>query len=493
MKKISLLLGTALVTLSASANRPKNIIYILADDLGYGDLSCLGQDKFETPNIDRLASEGLLFTQHYAGSTVSAPSRSTLLTGQHTGHTYIRGNRELPNNQEGQQPIADQVNLISEMLKDGGYTTGCFGKWGLGYPGSEGDPTKQGFDEFYGYNCQREAHRYYPTHLWHNEKRVILDGNKNQAMGDYAPDLIQHRALQFIESNSKKPFFLYLAYLLPHAEIIAPQDSILARFTSKFEEIPFKAPTGGDYDENFMVEKYSSQDKPYAHFAAMVTRLDMYVGQVVAQLELLGIADETVIFFTSDNGPHQAGGANPDFFNSSGPFRGYKRDLYEGGIRVPLVAWSPGYFRAGVSSEHICAMWDMMSTFSEIANLKVQPKGDGISILPTLTGNGKQKEHQYLYWEFHQQKGKIALRMGNWKGVIRNVTTDENSRLELYDLSNDIHEDRDIASNHPDITKIIRLKMREAHTTSPIFKFKILDFRYLLREDFGTQHQYRDN
>ena len=474
MKKIPLIIGSLGLSLSAAGSEPKNVIYILADDLGYGDLSCLGQDKFETPNIDKLAKEGVLFTQHYAGSTVSAPSRSVLLTGLHTGHTYIRGNRELPNGKEGQMAIADHVYMLPEMFKDGGYTTGCFGKWGLGYPGSEGSPTNQGFDSFYGYNCQREAHRYYPTHLRDGDEKVILEGNKSRETNDYAPDLIHGKALEFIDNNSNDPFFLYLSYVLPHAEILAPQDSILAKFIGKFEEVPFKAKERCDYGEDMIPYAYCSQEEPYAHFAAMVTRLDIYVGQIVTLLEELGIADQTVIFFSSDNGPHQEAGANPDFFKSNGPFRGYKRDLYEGGIRVPLIAWSPGYIQQGLKSDHICAMWDMMPTLSEMISVELPAKGDGISILPTLTGDGRQREHDQLYWEFHEKKGRIAIRMGDWKGVIRDVRRNRSARLELYNLSTDIHEDMDIAAEHPKVVEEILERMKRSHEASQLFKFNII-------------------
>lgn len=474
-KSTWLFAGLSMVAATSCAEEePKNVIYILADDLGFGDLSILGQTKFETPNIDRLAREGVLFTQHYAGSTVSAPSRSVLMTGQHTGHTCIRGNREQPGDQEGQEPIADEEFLMPELFKQAGYATACFGKWGLGYPSSEGDPLHQGFDRFYGYNCQREAHRYYPLHLWDDDKKILLEGNRNFECRDYAPDLTHAKAMEFIEQNSDKPMFLFLSYVLPHAEMLAPDDEILARFAGKFNEEPYKAQPGGDYGEGMSIKEYCSQDQPYAHFAAMVTRFDTYVGELMAKLEEEGIADKTIIFFSSDNGPHQEGGANPAYFNSNGPFKGGKRDLYEGGIRTPLIAWAPGYIREGVRSDHLCAMWDMMPTFAEILGMELPGKCDGISILPTLTGRGEQQQHTHLYWEFHEQNGKIAIRMGNWKGVIRNVLTDPQARLELYDLTTDIHEDHNLAEDYPRVVEEIIRRMKESRTPSEIFEFDIV-------------------
>lgn len=471
--KLFLLSAIGLSNSLFAAQKPMNVIYILADDLGYGDLSCLGQTKFSTPNIDKLAQEGMLFTQHYSGSTVSAPSRSCLMTGQHTGHTYIRGNKEIEG-AEGQEPLMADSYILPKMFKQSGYATGCFGKWGLGFPGSTGDPMNQGFDNFYGYNCQREAHRYYPNHLWKNREKVVLSENAKFNLVQYAPDLIHSEALKFITDNKLQPFFAYLSYTIPHAEILAPDDEILAQFKGKFEEKPFKARVGGEYNESMQVKEYCSQAQPYANFAAMVTRLDRQVGEIVAKLKELGLDKNTIIFFSSDNGPHQEGGANPDFFKSYGPFKGVKRDLYEGGIRLPLIAWAPGKVKSGVKSNQTCAMWDMMPTLAGITGVKLSKnvQTDGISILPTLTGKGKQKQHKFLYWEFHEQGGKIAVRKGDWKLIIQKVLVSKDAEPELYNLAKDIHEDNNVAKQHPELVKELLQIMKNSHVDSKIFQFE---------------------
>jgi arylsulfatase A-like enzyme len=309
-----------------------NIIYILADDLGYGDLSCYGQQLFRTPNIDKLAAEGMLFTQHYSGATVCAPSRSALMTGLHTGHTPIRGNKEIK--PEGQHPIPDSLMTLPKILQAEGYTTGGFGKWGLGFPGSEGEPNNQGFDYFYGYNCQRLAHHYYPRHLWRNDQVDSLEENFGSAKGSYAPDLIQDEALSFIDTHKKGPFFLFYAAVAPHAELVAPDD-YMEKFRGKLE--PEKKYDGHDEEPEYREGRYESQQEPHAAFAAMITHLDDRVGELVTRLDDLGIAENTLVIFTSDNGPHKEGGADPDYFDSNGVYKGYKRDLYEGGIRVPML------------------------------------------------------------------------------------------------------------------------------------------------------------
>ncbi len=446
-----------------AVEKPMNVIYILADDLGYGDLSCLGQTKFSTPNIDKLAAEGMLFTQHYSGSTVSAPSRSCLMTGQHTGHTPIRGNREMAI--EGQEPLPANSFTLPEMFKLAGYTTGMFGKWGLGFPGSEGDPMKQGFDNFFGYNCQRQAHRHYPPHLWKNSEKIMLQSNANKQQGEYAPQLIHAEALKFITANKSKPFFAYLSYTVPHADIIAPDDALFEQFKGRFTEAAFV--------NTEKAKGYISQPYPYATFATMVTRLDQQVGEVVAKLKELGLDKNTIIFFSSDNGPHQEGGANPDFFKSYGPFKGVKRDLYEGGIRLPLIVYAPGTVKTGIKSNQVCAMWDMMPTLASVAGVKLPKnlKTDGISILPSLTGKGKQKQHEFLYWEFHEQGGKMAVRKGDWKLVVLNVLKNKKPEPELYNLASDIHEDNNVAAQHPELVKEMLQLMKNARVDSEIFKF----------------------
>ncbi len=445
---------------------PPNIIYILADDLGYGDLSCLGQEKFTTPHIDALKAKGMFFAQHYSGSTVCAPSRSALMTGQHTGHTFVRGNQEVQ--PEGQCPLPDGELLLPEMLKAAGYVSGAFGKWGLGFPGSEGDPLNQGFDVFYGYNCQRLGHHYYPYHLWDNDKKVMLDANAGDAKGTYAPELIHERTLKFIEDNRDQPFFCYVASIIPHAELAAPE-KYMKQFRGRFPEpSPYK---GYDEGEKFRTGPYQSQAKPRTAFAAMVTLLDDQVGEIVAKTEELGIADRTLIIFTSDNGAHREGGADPDFFDSNGQYRGHKRDLYEGGVHVPMIAYWPGRVAAGSTSDHISAFWDMAPTFTELAGVPTPGTIDGISIAPTLLGRSGQRKHEYLYWEFHERGGRVAVRMGQWKAVRYNVLNNPNGPVELYDLSKDPGEQHDIAGEYPEIAERLCVILGSARSESEIFRF----------------------
>jgi arylsulfatase A-like enzyme len=467
--RISLAICTsaALVSLAQISKKEPlpNIVYILADDLGYGDLSCYGQQKFSTPNIDRLAREGMLFTQHYTGCTVSAPSRSCLMTGLHTGHTPIRGNKEWK--PEGQWPLPAVSYTIAEMLKTKGYTTGAFGKWGLGFIDTEGDPDSQGFDEFYGYNCQSLAHNYYPDHLWHNHEKVLLHDNDNGKTGAYSADLIHKAALEFLETNKNKPFFLFYPTTIPHAELFAKEE-YMKMFRGKFN--PEKSFKGIDNGPTFRLGPYGSQPDAHAAFAAMVKELDDYVGELIAKLTELGLEKNTIVIFASDNGPHLEGGADPDYFNSNGPLKGYKRDMYEGGIRTPMLVRWPGKIKAGSESDHVSAFWDILPTFAEIAGAE-NPEGiDGISFLPSLLGK-KQKQHEYLYWEFHEQGGKIAVRMGNWKAVKLNIDKTPQGVTELYNLSTDIGETNNIALANPEIVKKMEEIMKQAHTPSEIFPF----------------------
>lgn len=443
------------------AETPMNVIYILADDLGYGDLGCYGQQKIFTPHIDRMAAEGMQFMQHYAGCTVSAPSRCALMTGLHTGHTQIRGNKEIK--PEGQQPMEAGTYTLGQLMKDAGYTTGIFGKWGLGAVGSESVPTKMGFDTFFGYNCQRQAHSYYPDHLWHNEQRVDFPENENYGRKTYSQDLIHKQAKEFIRANKAKPFFAMLTYTLPHAELNLPHDSIYQIYENAFEEVPYDIPVGKGY--------YPSA-KPYASFAAMVSRLDLYVGEIMAELKELGIDQNTIVIFTSDNGPHREGGANPDYFNSYGPLRGVKRDMYEGGIRVPMIAWCPGMIPGGVRSDHISAFWDIMPTLGELTQTQLKAEVDGLSILPTLRGNKGQKQHDYLYWEFHEGGGKQAVRKDNWKLIRLFVNQPDKTALELYNLSSDLNEKTNVAAEHPEKVAEMEKLLDQAHTKSDIFPFR---------------------
>jgi arylsulfatase A-like enzyme len=437
------------------SNAQPNIIFILADDLGYGDVGCFGQKLIQTPNLDAMAKQGMRFTQFYAGTSVCAPSRSAFMTGQHTGHTPIRGNRSVQ--PEGQWPIPDSAITVAEIMKKGGYVTGDFGKWGLGPVASSGDPIKQGFDKFYGYNCQSKAHNYYPDHLWDNDQRVDFPDKEA-----YAADLIQQKALQFIDQQATKPFFLFLSYTLPHAALQSPNDSLFEKYKKLLNEkpVPVAAWDG---------KGYAPQAYPRAAFATMVSRLDAYVGQVLEMLRQKGIDKNTLVIFSSDNGPHKEGGQDPAFFNSGGGFRGIKRDLYEGGIREPTIAWWPGTIKAGVTSDHIGAFWDLLPTFAQLARQPV-PKGvDGISIVPVLLSRKNAPQHRFLYWEFHEQGGKQAVRMGKWKGVKLNVIGQPNSPIELYDLTADPGEKNNIAAANPQIVQAIQRIMQQEHRESKDF------------------------
>ncbi len=447
---LGLILGS-LVVGRAAAPRP-NVIYIMLDDAGYGDFSCYGQRHFQTPNIDRIAQEGMRFTQHYAGSTVCAPTRCSLMTGLHTGHAFIRGNKEIQ--PEGQWPLPENAVTVPKLLKSAGYVTGMFGKWGLGGPGTVGDPVKQGWDTFYGYNCQREAHTYYPKHLWHNDQKVPLDGKT------YSADLIVEQTLDFIRRNAEGSFFAYVPWTIPHAAMHVPEEDV-APFREQFQE----------YED--VIGRYRGPEvkNPVAAFAGMMTRVDRNVGQILDLVKELGIAENTILFFTSDNGPHLEGGHRPDVFDSNGPYRGHKRDMYEGGIRVPLLAWWPGTIAAGSLSPHISAHWDFLPTVCELAGVTQRPANlDGISMVATLRGEWqRQKKHPYLYWEFPARGSKQALRMGKWKAVRLNLAADRDAPIELYNLNRDPGETRDIAARHPKIIRQLQPLFQTARIESALF------------------------
>ncbi len=437
-------------------SRKPNIIFIMADDLGYGDLGCYGQQQIQTPNLDRMAAEGMKFTDHYAGSTVCAPSRCVLMTGKHTGHAYIRGNKEV--RPMGQWPLPPESQTVAELLKNEGYATGLIGKWGLGGPESTGIPNKQGFDYFYGYLGQRHAHNYYPEFLFRNQERVPLrnevpndrpDGagqasEKNQ----YSHDLMAEEALNFIDRNADQPFFLYAAFTIPHANNEAGNEGM-------------EVPEYGIYAEKDWPE-------PQKGLAAMIARMDKDVGRMLDRLKEHGIDEDTIVFFTSDNGPHAEGGNDPHFLNSNGPLRGIKRDLYEGGIRVPLIVRWPGKIQPGSESHHPSALWDFLPTAAELAGAEPPSQIDGISFLPELLGQ-RQEAHTYLYWEFPAQGGKQAVRMGSWKGIRLNVRSDPDAPIELYDLARDIGEEQNIAQENPEIVAEIERIMDEAHASSELF------------------------
>ena len=467
MSKRQALIISALALASCNSmkdNQKPNVIFILADDLGYGDLSCLGQTNFHTPNIDRLASEGMLFTQHYSGATVSAPSRSSLLTGLHGGHSPVRDNKEMET--EGQYPMSSEHWTLFDLFNQEDYVTGVFGKWGLGYPGSDGDPKAHGVDDFYGYNCQRYAHSYYPDYLWDNDTKVILEGNGNGQENEYAPYLIHDQAVEFIRNHKDEPFFMMYTNVLPHAEFRLPEN-LIEPFIGKFgQETPF---TGKGLPDKFRIGAYMPQDNPKAAFAAMVTLLDSQVGDIMQTLEEEGLADNTIVVFASDNGPHIEAGATPGYFGSSGGFRGVKRDLYEGGIHIPFIVRWDGKVKPGSVSEHVSAFWDFLPTMADVLGVSDEHHTDGISFLPELTGEGIQEEHDYLYWEYHRAGGRQAVRKGNWKAVAYGVEGGRN--IELYDLSSDPSESRDLAEQYPEIIAQMDSIMCAAHIPSKIFPF----------------------
>lgn len=432
-----------------------NIIYILLDDAGYGDLSCYGQTKFLTPNIDRLASEGMKFTNHYSGSTVCAPTRSVIMSGLHTGHTPSRGNREIK--PVGQFPIPATTFTIAEALKKAGYATGAFGKWGLGNPGSEGDPIHQGFDRFFGYNCQRNAHTYYPTWLFDDLRKIELDGKT------YAHDLIMDKAVEWIDRQHENPFFCFLPVTIPHAAMHVPE-KYAAPFREKFPEFENKV---GRYGNNKPFAK-----NPAAQFAGMMTALDEGIGRVLKSLKKHQIDQNTIVLLSSDNGPHKEGGHMPNYFNSNGGLRGFKRDLYEGGIRCPLLVRWPGKVEAGSTSNHISAHWDLFPTFCELAGTNPPEGLDGISFLPTLLGK-EQEKHEHLYWEFYEGGGKRAVRIGKWKAVQNQVNRKgKDAPIEIYDLESDRAETSDLAAQNSELIARIQKIFERSHTPSPLWKFK---------------------
>jgi arylsulfatase A len=449
---MSLLVATA--TAQNKRNTP-NIIFIFADDLGYGDIGCYGQQKIATPGIDALAANGIKFTQFYAGATVCAPSRASLLTGLHTGHTAVRGNISYP--PEGQTPLPESSVTFAQQLQQKGYATAAFGKWGLGYITTSGDPNKKGFDYFYGYNCQSQAHDYYPDHLWNNHEKIDLSVNL-QSDSIYSAALIQSQALNYIKKqNSQQPFFIYLPYTLPHGDVIVPHDSLYEHYKNKFNEAPLTGKALRTRAHNMQAEPY-----PHAAFAAMVSRLDEYVGQVVSAIKQKGLADNTLIIFSSDNGPHRENGGDPDFFNSNGNYRGIKRDLYEGGIRVPFIAYWPGIIKPAVTNKP-AALWDVYPTILQLAGAAPAKNIDGISLLPLLLNKGNQASHNYLYWEFHENDGRQAIRWKRWKGIKLEVGKNAAAPMELYNLDTDPGEKNNIAAQQPAVVQQLEKLMQQAH------------------------------
>ena len=457
MKHILLmgLLVTPLVGVTASPkeNRP-NVVYIMADDLGIGDLGCYGQQQIKTPAIDGMAANGMRFLQHYSGSTVSAPSRCSLMTGKHTGHTCIRGNSPVqgPDGLRYDFPLAAGEVTVADIMKRKNYRTACIGKWGMGGPDSEGRPDQHGFDYFFGYSGQGQAHFYYPEFLFENNEKVELDKKS------YSYDLMMEKTLDFIDKNADAPFFLYFSPTIPHAELIVP-DGELGDYDGKYKETPFK---GGHY---------CAQPKPRATYAAMVSRLDRGVQQIIDQLKKKGIYGNTIIIFTSDNGVHHEGGHDPDYFDSNGPYRGYKRDLYEGGVRTPFVVQWPKGIAPGTVCSHVSAFWDFLPTLCNLIGEKVPENIDGISYLPSLTGKGKQVKHKSIYFEFHEEGGKQAIIKENWKLIRLLVNNPEKMHYELYNLTDDPGEKNDLSAVYPAKVKKLIPLMDCNHTYNPNFKF----------------------
>lgn len=504
--KTSFLLGSLLLcgtSLYAQKQQRPNIVFILCDDMGYGDLACYGQPYINTPHIDRMAAEGMRFTQAYAGSPVSAPSRATLMTGQHSGHCLVRGNKEYwpqspvvmyGENKDysvvGQMPYDPQHIILPEIMKRNGYMTGMFGKWAGGYEGSASTPDKRGIDEYYGYICQFQAHLYYPNFLNRYSKamgdtaavREVMEDNIRYPMfgrdyykrPQYSADIIHRKALEWLDKqDGKQPFMGIFTYTLPHAELVQPDDSILQGYKKKF----FVDKTWGGQEGS----RYNATIHTHAQFAAMITRLDSYVGEILDKLKEKGLDENTIVVFTSDNGPHEEGGADPTFFGRDGKLRGLKRQCYEGGIRIPFIVRWPGKVEAGAVCDHQLAFYDVIPTFCELIGDKKFPKKylnkklegdcfDGISFAPVLTGNGEaQQKHDFLYWEFHETD-QIGVRMGDWKMVVKKGVP------HLYNLATDIHEDKDVAEQHPDIVRRMKDIIRTEHRPSADFKITLPSF-----------------
>lgn len=473
---------------TAQKSRP-NVIYIYADDLGYGEIGAYGQQKIKTPNLDRLAREGMRFTQHYTSTPVCAPARCMLMTGRHGGHSYIRGNYELgqfaDSLEGGQMPLPEGAFTIGHLMKQAGYKTGAIGKWGLGLHSNTGDPRKQGFDFFYGYLDQKQAHNYYPSHLWKNGHWDTLDNpfidvHKQPAREsirpedldrykgkEYAVDKMTVNAVQFIRDNKNAPFFLYLPYTLPHAALQVPEADIQF-YIDLFQEKP-----------NLTVNNYIPTYYPLSTYAAMITYLDKQVGLIREQLRSLGLDQNTIIMFSADNGP--AGSAintTNNFFKSAGPLRGMKQDLYEGGIREPFIVNWPGKIKAGKVADLISVQYDMMATLAEIAGVKAPPN-DGISLLPTFLGNDRlQQKRPYIYFEYPERGGQVAIRMGQWKGIKTNLRQNPKAAWQLYNLATDIGEKNDVAAANPSIVQQLTTIAQQSHRCPHIKDWEFIDPKF---------------
>lgn len=477
-----------LVPLIAKAQEQKikpNIIYIYADDLGYGELGSYGQTKIKTPNLDRMAKEGMRFTQHYSGAPVCAPSRSILMTGKHAGHSYIRGNYELggfaDSLEGGQMPLHEGAYTIAKMLKEKGYQTGLVGKWGMGVTGTTGSPLNHGFDYYYGVLDQKQAHNFYPTHLWENDKwdalnnpvfsvhgkidpKTATDADFEKFRGkDYAPAKFTQKALSFIESNKKQAFFLYLPYTLPHLALQAPEEYV-KKYKGQFDEKPYYGEHG-----------YAPNKYPLSTYAAMITYLDDQVGLIMERIKKLGLDENTIIMFSSDNGASFSAGVDTKFFNSVSGLRGLKMELYEGGIRVPFIARWPNHIKANTVSNHVSVQFDIMPTLAELTGSTIKGT-DGKSMLPELLGqSASQKKHEFLYFEYPENGGQLAVRIGNWKGVKMNVRKNPKGKWELYDLAADNYERNNLAEKYPEIIEKMNAIVKREHIHPHILEWEFID------------------
>ena len=511
--KTSLLLIISLAVISCrysrnedsdTAFRPPNVIYVYADDLGYGELGSYGQDKIKTPNLDRMAAEGMRFTRHYTGTPVCHPARAILMTGQHAGHVYIRGNYSIGGGYDkegGNMPLPKGSSTIGDLMQDAGYTTGAIGKWSLGAAGSIGEPVNLGFDYFYGYLNQSQAHNYYPQYLRENDKwdtlpndyfvpRARLEENASPLAFEafegktYAPDKMTEKAIEFINKNKEQPFFLYLPYPIPHGPITIPSDSeaynmyrangVVAKNVLDKEAVhEMRVPW--DTVAYLGDEGYTPHPQPRAAYAAMITQLDMYVGEIMQQIKELGLDDNTIIMFSSDNGTTFNAGVEADFFNSTGELRGLKMDLFEGGIRVPFIARWPGHIPKGEVTDHISVQYDMMATLADLVNLDA-PENDGVSMLPTLLGQeDKQKKHDFLYFEYPGDGGQLAIIINNWKGIKANMKENPDAKWQLYNLQNDIAESKNVAAEHPAIVVRMDSIVQREHEPSHIQEWNFVD------------------
>jgi arylsulfatase A-like enzyme len=466
-----------------------NIIYIYADDLGYGELGCYGQQKIKTPHLDRMAREGMRFTQHYSGAPVCAPSRAMLMTGKHAGHSYIRGNYEMggfeDSTEAGQMPLPERTFTIAKMLKQAGYVTGMAGKWGLGMAGTTGSPSNQGFDYYYSILDQKQAHNFYPTHIWENDKWDTLnnhvinvhkrldsatatDEGFNYYKGkEYAVTKMTEKALGFIDRNKQKAFFLYLPYTLPHLSLQAP-DEYIKKYIGLFDEKPYYGQSG-----------YAATKYPLSTYAAMITYLDDQVGIIIDKIKKAGLDKNTIILFSSDNGATFSAGVDTKFFNSVSGLRGLKMDLYEGGIREPFIARWPGTIPAGKTSDHIAAQFDLLATLAELTKQAIPNKTDGISFLPELKGNhAGQKQHAYLYFEYPEKGGQVAIRMGDWKGVRTDVRKNPHAPWQIFNLATDRNETTDIAGLHPELVQQFDAIQSKEHQHSHIRDWEFIDPKF---------------